>query len=104
MFSQPLSLSNLCLRQKMVIVAEPHKRYDAERECREVHYHVVVKLDFQFVWLCCIFALRAQRRPEQDCDQLGQRAFFLARQFNGCACAANHGTSFKQPDSAPREC
>lgn len=59
----------------MVIVAEPHKRYDAERERREVHYHLVVKFRQPF----------AHFRVNQDMAALGAHGKWT---FNLCGFAA----------------
>jgi len=61
-------------RQKMIIVSEPHKKWDAQTERREQHYHVVVKFQRPF----------AHYKVNQDMSALGAKGFWT---FNLCGLA-----------------
>ncbi|CAK9115982.1 unnamed protein product [Durusdinium trenchii] len=61
--------------QKMIIVSEPHKKWDAQTERREQHYHVVVKFQRPF----------AHYKVNQDMSALGAKGFWT---FNLCGLAA----------------
>ena len=61
--------------QKMVIVVEPHKKWDAETEQREKHYHLVAKFKAPF----------AHCRVNQDMSLLGANGKWS---FNLCGFAA----------------
>ncbi|CAK9056831.1 unnamed protein product [Durusdinium trenchii] len=63
-------------RQKMIIVSEPHKKWDAQTERREQHYHVVVKFQRPF----------AHYKVNQDMSALGAKGFWT---FNLCGLAVH---------------